>query len=101
MTHTALPWDWFSKMGPDNALIKEPGFRMRFLVGADGQGLAHTVGLNSETDLANAELICKAVNNHADLVDALERAIHALSRIKPDMPLLVELQAVYDKAVTA
>lgn len=61
---TPGPWDWYTDPIND---VKGLGKSMRFLVGADGQGFAHTVGLNAETDVANARLIAAA----PELLDAL------------------------------
>ena len=62
MTHTPAPWH-FDKGNDSHA-----GFSMKFLVGADGQGFAHTVGLDEPTDTANAHLIAAA----PELLEALE-----------------------------
>ena len=53
------PWKWFSKV---NGFIQDRGSerQMRFLVAANNQGFCHTVGLDSETDIANADLIASA-----------------------------------------
>ena len=74
---TPTPWLWFSKINmdqtdPEKRYTQERGGepKCRHLVGADGQGLAFTVGLSSPTDEANADLIVTAVNAHAPLVEA-------------------------------
>lgn len=46
---------------------------MRFLTGSNGQGFAHTVGLDEEQDLANTRLICAA----PQLLEALEALLNS------------------------
>jgi len=43
---------------------------MRYLIGSDNQGFAHTVGVPPEVDVANADLMCAA----PDLLAAAQRA---------------------------
>lgn len=70
---TPTPWHWFEGNNVDTT---KP--HMKFLVGADGQGLAHTVGLQEPNDTANADYIVQAVNRHHQLVEALEGFISAM-----------------------
>lgn len=66
--HTPAPWDYATNVG---TMEKEQGFHMRFLIGANGQGFAHTVGLSlAEEDEANARLIAAA----PDLLEACKEA---------------------------
>lgn len=63
MKHTPGPWDWFVEHNVDNGELSKdrPSDRcVRFLVGSNGQGFAHTVGLQHEQDEANARLIAAA-----------------------------------------
>ncbi len=53
---------------------------MKFLVGANGQGFCHTVGLNEPEDSANANLIAAA----PELLEALRDAVAALGGIRMD-----------------
>lgn len=46
---------------------------MKFFVGSNKQGFAHTVGLNEEEDLANARLIAKAPEMYEALKWFVER----------------------------
>jgi hypothetical protein len=69
--HTPLPYKRGGKaFGNDD----NTGFN---IVGANGQGFAFTVGLDPETDNANADFVAEACNSHytlkakADLVDEL------------------------------
>lgn len=72
---TPGPWDWFTSHDKHgNPIRSEADDKMRFLIGADGQGFAHTVGLPSETDLANARLIAAA----PDLLDACRKALYLI-----------------------
>lgn len=60
-THTPLPWSHSENQGCRN------------LIGADGEEIGYTVGqYDDDRDLANAQLICRAVNSHAELVAALQ-----------------------------
>jgi hypothetical protein len=72
--HTPGPWDWFTDAPPLTTDLtskaRTPGARVqaRYLVGANGQGFAHTVGLPHEQDEANARLIAAA----PELLEALQ-----------------------------
>lgn len=57
--YTPGPWTWFTGLFTDGQQDRT-GDRMRYIVGADGQGFAHTVGLNPTRDSANADLIAAA-----------------------------------------
>jgi hypothetical protein len=66
--HTPGPWEWFTKVNGDGTRSKEfDGQSVKFLLGSDGQGFAHTVGLNEPQDTANANLIAAA----PDLLSAI------------------------------
>ena len=89
--HTPGPWSWFTKAEPDteNAKLVHTQERVgdmcqRYLVGSNGQGFAHTVGMSHEQDEANARLIAAA----PDLLEALEGAERVLAKHvypKPDV----------------
>ena len=71
--HSPLPWDWHTHPNGRNSKRRDGDDRqMRFLVASDGQGFAHTVGLEHDTDEANAAFIVRAVNHHDELVALLE-----------------------------
>jgi len=57
--YTRGPWRFqpFSMKVKD---VNQSEPHMKVVVGANGQGLAYTVGLNNATDLANARLIAAA-----------------------------------------
>lgn len=71
MSHTPGPWTFFERDS------------MKYLVGADGQGFAHTVGLLEPRDTANARLIAAA----PALLEALEATLPSLESCDvPDLP---------------
>lgn len=78
--HTPGPWTWFTDIvsderDPAKRYIQNPDAdKCKHFIGADGQGFALTVGLNRETDLANARLIAAA----PDLLAALEACLPTL-----------------------
>lgn len=99
--HTPGPWDWFTGMDSNSALIKSSSPGMRFFVGANGQGFAHTVGLPGEEDVANANLIAAA----PDLLDVARAAEAIFARQKwatdsndPEAVALRKLRAVIARA---
>lgn len=54
--HTPGPWRWFTGQHQDGQQDRvKPS--IKYLVGANGQGFAHTVGLDIKQDAANADLI--------------------------------------------
>ncbi len=65
MKHTPLPF----RRGGRAFSSEKSGFN---LVGSDGQGFAFTVGLDPETDNANADFVVRACNSHYDLLDLLK-----------------------------
>lgn len=66
--HTPGPWEWYTNpIRGEKCLTNGP--TMKFLVGSDGQGFAHTVGLQEPQDEANAQLMVAA----PDLLAALKR----------------------------
>src|SRR4051812_45667251 len=76
---TPGPWRWFSSssiVSGKRVEKQDHGERMRFLIGADDQGFAHTVGLQSGVDEANANLIASA----PDLLAACQTLIKYCSR---------------------
>jgi hypothetical protein len=89
--HTPTPWHWFTGKDVD---ITEP--HMKFLVGANGQGMAHTVGLQEPTDTANAAFIVKAVNCHDQLVAAIVDMIRLIDNF--DEPIRFHEQERLEKA---
>lgn len=101
--HTPAPWTWFSKLAEDGTHIQEEGFRMRFLTGSNGQGFAHTVGLDEEQDLANTRLICAA----PQLLEALRRLLASHKDLiwsldnggRPDMKWTMEIQGVAEETI--
>ena len=76
--HTPGPWRWLnhihdSRVGNERfeqRISDEPS--MKYLIGADGQGFAHTVGLREPRDRANAYLLAAA--------PALKAACEAIQR---------------------
>jgi hypothetical protein len=56
--HSPAPWHWFTHLN-NGVEEKRPSAEphCKFLVAANGQGFAHTVGLNAEEDEANANLM--------------------------------------------
>jgi hypothetical protein len=84
-TRTPEPWRWEpSKKSYD-------GRTMKYLVGADGQGFAHTVGLGELRDTANANLIAAAPD--------LFKALKALSEACYTADLHEELSDFIDGAL--
>ena len=79
---TPGPWRWFnhihdSRVGNERfeqRISDEPS--MKYLIGADGQGFAHTVGLREPRDRANAYLLAAAPDLKA-ACEAAESAIGA------------------------
>ena len=71
-THTPTPWITDDRhIHPDNGRLtyprgQEPETDVIVLVDTD----CHTNGLLNETDKANLEFICRAVNCHDDLLEA-------------------------------
>lgn len=63
---TPGPWYWFTDVNT-RAQDREV-WSIRFLAGSDGQGFAHTVGLNPARDAANADMIAAA----RDMYEALK-----------------------------
>ena len=72
---TPGPWSYFTA---SDANLTEP--HMKFLVGANRQGFAHTVGLNIAEDEANANLI---VSIHA-LIAELEAQDKRIGELEKD-----------------
>lgn len=74
--HTPGPWYWFSRTinapGEPRVEVQETE-GMKFMVGANGQGFAHTVGLSGGVDVANAHLIAAA----PELLEALKHVVAA------------------------
>ncbi len=93
--HTPGPWTWFTGFKKNSAeTIRETGERIRFVMGGpNDQGLAHTVGLNEETDTANAHLIAAA----PELLAALQ-LVAALPGFEPEEPYGVATLAAIAKA---
>lgn len=84
---TPGPWKWFSKITDKGERIQCEDGSMKFLVGSDGQGFAHTVGLSSEgVDAANAALIAaapclyQALNNFMALIESEDVFIRTKSK---------------------
>ncbi len=82
--HTPGPWTWFTGFKANTSeTLREPGDCMRYVMGGPlDQGLAHTVGLNEETDTANAHLIAAA----PDLLRAAKEARAALQEFITEEP---------------
>lgn len=68
---TPGPWTWVTHPSGAKFIGGEPS--MKFLVGADGQGFAHTVGLSEPTDRANADLMVAAPDLYAALQECVLR----------------------------
>jgi len=89
--HTPGPWDWFTNPLTDS---KQGGRDcMRFIVAANGQGLAHTVGLSSDEDEANARLIAVSTQ----LLASLRNCVYLLTSAQ----LVIEDRASRDIAAEA
>ncbi len=68
---TPWPWEWFTSQKDGTRLQDKTKTQMRFLVGSNGQGFAHTVGLNPVEDSANAALIAAA----PEMYDVIEQLV--------------------------
>jgi hypothetical protein len=74
--HTPTPWHWDAPVWDYNAeqeapwLVSETEVRP-IVLNVDGQGKIHITE-------ANAAFICKAVNNHASLLEALKECLPGL-----------------------
>lgn len=81
--HTPTPW---KLLPPDQ--IRGP--RQEFV--ADCQCFVKA-GWRAEFDSANAEFIVRAVNNHEDLLAALEKALHSLTAARQRLNIDFEIPA--------
>ena len=97
---TPGPWRWFTDHKGDPKLP-----HMKFLVGANGQGLGHTVGLTEPEDTENADFILLAVNRFEELLAAAEETREFLEGWRAVSPnhvgLLSRLEAAIAKAKEA
>lgn len=75
--HTPGPWTFESGKS-------FRGMTTKFLIGDNGQGFAHTVGLNEPEDTANAHLMISA----PDMLAALEDIVKCESNRRKDLKTL-------------
>ena len=77
-TSKATPWPWTASNAPDGSGI--PGWN---IFGADGRCVCSMMDADAATtriNPANASLIVRAVNSHADLLAACKDALNNLDR---------------------
>ena len=73
--HTPLPWEYSNKMGGHYHYIVPQTRHRKPIV-----QIITTIETFQE-DLANAELICRAVNSHDALIEALDEGMNVLADI--------------------
>ena len=78
-THTPGPWIVRSYIDMQHPSCLGDDDNRHMIISEGGQGLAHTVGLNTETDVVNARLIAAA----PDLLAACKATLPPLEQRQP------------------
>jgi hypothetical protein len=68
MKHTKTPWEW-------NSILNDKYSGNSYGIHGDDWIVAEITPIDKETDKANAAFIVKAVNNHNQLLEALQDII--------------------------
>ena len=74
---TPVPWTHFTDRTID---LSRP--HMKFIVGSNGQGLAHSVGMHDPQDAANVQLICLLATHGRALIEALKQQRAVLAELQ-------------------